>query len=363
MGRLVDSRLKNAITGFMNKRAHTEKAVTFERIPADGSTRMFWRIMPPGQDPSVVVMYNPPQDASVDRENRAYLKIGVHLKGKGLPVPEIYEFDLNMGWFIVEDLGTRNLQDVIASGTDPLAVYETVLDELVRLQIQGAEGFDPSWCCQTRHYDPTVMRRYESHYFRDAFLHHYLGLKAQWPELEDTFEHIAHGACKGAGGFFLHRDFQSKNILLPSQKVGIVDWQGGRLGPLGYDLASLLIDPYTGLAPRQQDTLYHGYIRRIAGINADWAASLHTAYPYLAIQRNLQILGAFSYLTKVKHKTCFEAYIPGALTGLGHLLDRVDDTALFPLKDLIAAITERCGYSDAQPSPKGSAGPGKHPEP
>ena len=340
--------MKKALWAVMEKRGHPENRVTLEPIPADGSTRMFWRMHLSEGDSSVVVMVNPPRDAAVLRENQAYLKIGIHLKEKGLPVPEIYEFDLAEGWFMMEDLGNRNLQDVVNGGADPLGVYEAVLDDLVRLQTRGAEGFDPAWCCQTRQYDHTVMRRYESDYFKEAFLHHYLGLSPRWLELEGAFEHLAHRASQGEARFFLHRDFQSRNILLCRGKIGVVDWQGGRVGPLGYDLASLLIDPYAGLTPEQQHTLYRSYRRRIAAINGAWAESLDAAYPYLAIQRNLQILGAFSHLTKVMHKTHFEAHIPRALRGLHRLLDRMDDGPLIPLKDLVSHVRDAHGQVSSQ---------------
>lgn len=340
----MDPRVKHAIACVMDQMPYSPEAVTWEQIPADGSTRQFWRGIPPGPDPPVVLMVNPPHDAAAQQENRAYLKIGRHLKNKSIAVPEIYECDLETGWFLMADLGRQRLQDAIAVAADPVSLYEAVLDQLVRLQIRGAEGFDPSWCCQTARYDDTVMRQYESAYFRDAFLHHYLGGKPSWPELEEGFAYLAHRASTGGRDVFLHRDFQSKNILISDLSVGIVDWQGGRLGPLGYDLAALLIDPYAGLTRSEQETLYHRYVERISGMNADWLKPLHATYPYLAIQRNLQILGAFAYLTTVINKPQFESYIPAAVTSLYHLLNQVDDPALLPLRGLTENILKR--YDD-----------------
>ncbi|MCP4668510.1 MAG: hypothetical protein GY849_19370, partial [Deltaproteobacteria bacterium] len=69
--------------------------------------------------------------------------------------------------------------------------------------------------------------------------------------------------------------------------------------------------------------------------DARWAAQFEMCYPYLAIQRNLQILGAFSFLTKVMKKKYFEAYIPGALKSLCDLFHHVNDHKLFTLKGLV----------------------------
>jgi aminoglycoside/choline kinase family phosphotransferase len=272
------------------------------------------------------------------RENRAYLMIGRHLRSKGVALPEILWHDLEKGWFIMEDMGDMNLQDLVSSGEDPLPIYEKVLHHLFRLQTEGAKDFDPEWCCQTERYDRTVMLMHEADYFRDAFLGHYLGLKGEWPELEAAFSHLAEKASRAGCGFFLHRDFQSRNIMLSKGHVGIIDWQGGRLGPLGYDLASLIIDPYTRLSPEQQSEVYRMYLGLIKERNPGWAESLERYYPYLAIQRNLQILGAFSYLTMVMNKTCFAAYIPEALRTLDGLLHNVPDQEISRLRDLAAGL-------------------------
>ncbi|MCP4668415.1 MAG: phosphotransferase, partial [Deltaproteobacteria bacterium] len=261
-----------------------------------------------GRGRGYIAMANPPGDHTTKRENRAYVMIGKHLRKKGAPVPEILHYDLEQGWFLLEDLGRTNLQDVALSSENPLPLYEKVLENLFRLQIEGAKGFDPSWCSQTEVYDRTVMRTYESDYFRDAFLYGYLGLKKEWPELEPSFDYLAERASGADNRFFLHRDFQSRNILISRGGIGIIDWQGGRLGPLGYDLASLLIDPYTGLSRRQREHLYDYYLLLVKEHDARRVAQFETCYPYLAIQRNLQILGAFSFLTKVMKKKYFEAY-------------------------------------------------------
>ncbi len=334
----MNSELKTAILLFLKERDHAPERAVFQLLPGDGSRRIFWRITSQRPDISLIAMANPPADDAVRRENYAYLRIGRHLRSKGAPLPEIHRHDLEKGWFIMEDMGHTNLQDVVSSGDDPLPVYEKVLDHLFQLQIEGAAGFDPAWCCQTERYDRTVMLKYEADYFRDAFLSHYLGLKGEWPELEAAFSHLAEKASRAGCGFFLHRDFQSRNIMLSKGNVGIIDWQGGRLGPLGYDLASLIIDPYTRLSRGHKNSVYRIYLALIKEHNPAWVESFERDYPYLAIQRNLQILGAFSYLTKVMNKTYFEEYIPEALKTLDGLLHQVKERELSPLRGLVTGL-------------------------
>jgi hypothetical protein len=272
------------------------------------------------------------------RENLAYLKIGEHLSEKGLPLPRIYRHDLDQGWFLEEDLGDTKLQDVASGQKDRCALYEKVAEILIRLQIQGSQGFNPAWTCQTKTYDRVVMRRYESDYFKNAFLGQYLGMKNQPPELERCFDHLADTASRAESRFFLHRDFQSRNILMSEDRIGIVDWQGGRIGPLGYDLASLVNDPYTGLSGEEKNQVYESYLELLRKEEPRWVDSVEKYFPYLAIQRNLQILGAFSFLSKAKGKPYFDAYISPALRSLVGLLEELNDRRLSALRDLCRAL-------------------------
>ncbi len=303
-----------------------------ELLHGDGSTRRFWRLALPDTNQSFIVMANPPEERISRLENHAYFTIGKHLRRKKVPVPEIYRFDPHQGWFIMEDLGKLCLQDVMRSTQNPLPIYEKVLENLFRLQIEGAKDFSPEWCCQTQEYDRTVMRRLESNYFRDAFLCNYLGGKKEWPELDAPFEHLAEKASQADSRFLIHRDFQSRNIMVSDGSVGFVDWQGARIGPLGYDLASLLIDPYTQLSADIRDSLFQSYLLLIQKHHARQIGSFKRSFPYLAIQRNLQILGAFSFLTTAMRKTHFEPYIPPALSSLRDLLHDVKDSELSPLR-------------------------------
>lgn len=322
----------------MKKTGAGEKAFSLEPLPGDGSHRVFWRISIPETGPSFIAMANPPRTKDRERENMAYVMIAQHLRQKEIPLPVIHEYDLQRGWFIMEDLGSLNLQDAVLSGKDPLPLYARVLEHLFQLQTMGYEGFDPAWCAQTGRYDRTVMQKYEAHYFRDAFLKGFLGYDRPVTHLETAFDHLAQKASRADGEFFMHRDFQSRNIMVDGEKIGIIDWQGGRLGPLAYDLASLLLDPYVRLSDLQQQKIYDAYLISIKNHNPAWVAPFERDYPYLAIQRNLQILGAFSYLSKVMKKSYFEAYIPHALKTLQSLIDKSGDPGLKPLGELVSTI-------------------------
>lgn len=334
----MDMALQDFVYRFLEtRRLHLDEA-RMEQLQGDGSKRLFWRIPCVESKERFIVLSNPPNDAFTRKENNASVQIGIHLKSKGVPVPVIYASNLDRGWIIMEDLGKMRLQDAVTAGQDPLPLYQEIVALLLHLQVKGAEEFDPRWCCQTQYYDHAVMRIYESDYFRDAFLGLYLGLKKEWPELEPAFEHVAARLSQSHRYFFLYRDFQSRNILVQNGRIGFVDWQGGRLGPLGYDLASLLIDPYVALSSETQRTIFQAYADLLRKHDSALADELLLDYPFLALQRNLQILGAFATLTKVHGKTYFEEYIPPALQRLSELLKEMTDAELSPLKNLVTDL-------------------------
>ena len=113
------------------------------------------------------------------------------------------------------------------------------------------------------------------------------------------------------------------------------------MGPLQYDLASLLIDPYVGLREDEKLCLYDYYLAALERYIPGLSQSFSRYYPYLAIQRNLQILGAFSYLGNVQGKKWFLDYIPPALESLeGLLVERVDPE-LNSLTELVRRINRK----------------------
>ena len=313
-----------------------DRTFYWTRLPEDGSRRIFYRLRSDRE--SYIIMINPPVTESAEKENLSFLKIGNHLFGNQIPVPCIYKYDLVNGWFIIEDLGTKNLQEASANSNDTIPLYKKVIDLLINMQFEGRKDFNLNWCYHTKKYDRFIMEKFESDYFLTYFLQGIHGLKQGLDELRFSFKHLSYNASLADNNFFLHRDFQSRNLMVKNNKIGVIDWQGGRLGPLQYDLASLLIDPYVMLKNEEQMILYDYYmtllVKRLSGVSTLF--SKH--YPYIAVQRNLQILGAFSYLSKVQGKNNFLSYISPSLQSLDFLLRKIGDPQLDALKKIVERL-------------------------
>ncbi len=261
-------------------------------------------------------------------EARSAWKIGNHLRKKGVPVPELYGWDRSTGVLLFEDLGDIRLHDLVAREKDiPIqsqeaivAYYQAALEDLATMQSRGAEDFDESWCWDSARYDRRIMIEKESRYFLRAFWQGLLELEVE-KGVEEELGEIARLAGEAPADFFLHRDFQSRNIMIKEGVVRFIDFQGGRLGPLGYDLASLLIDPYCNLPLRFQDELVAVYLKAIGQHVTLLEPDFRKQFTLLAFQRNMQIVGAFSFLYKVRQKPFFVDFIKPALISLRNRLE------------------------------------------
>lgn len=295
---------------------------------ADGSSRRFVRIRRDGQPLCLAVFPATGGQRDLDEANSAW-HIGRHLRSKGIAVPLLYGRQESTGVILFEDLGDLRLHE-IAAATDfsdsrslgrLLSLYGKTLDQLVAMQLGAIAGFSDNWCYDTARYDRQLMLARESGYFLQAFWQD--TLNRQIPEgIERECTFIADQASLAPSDFFLHRDFQSRNIMITEGCVRIIDYQAGRRGPLAYDLASLLIDPYAALPKDVQEQLLQIYIDKIGGSNAIKTSEFRKQYTFLALQRNLQIIGAFAYLSKVHGKDFFAGYIHPAIRMLH---DRLQD--------------------------------------
>jgi aminoglycoside/choline kinase family phosphotransferase len=297
--------------------------LAWEGIAGEGSGRRFYRVQGKGARWVVMANSNPPQDRRGMTENDSFLYIARHLRGAGAPVPEIYHHDMAQGWFLMEDMGDCHLQtEALRNKGDQRQLYETykrVIDCLALIQVEGRAGFDPA---RTHNppYDERFMLTWESGYFYGSFLQDYLGLTIPEEELRAEFAELARQAGQAPGGYFLYRDFQSRNIMVRDDGLGLLDFQGGRLGPLQYDLASLLLDPYVELDQATQAELFSYYVGRVQGRVTLDPAGFREQYAFIALHRAMQILGAFAFLTKQRGLAFFQAYIPPAVRGLRILL-------------------------------------------
>lgn len=297
--------------------------VNLTQLAGDGSNRLFFKIVIAATESYCGVLPGIQNSPKGLAEAEAAFHIGTHLKKRGIPVPDIFGFDPESGFILFEDLGSTLLHDDLQTKRknrediwpESIDTYKEIVELLLYMQISGSVRFDRKWCWQSQRYDKKLMLEKESGYFLRAFCREYLGLTNFSAKLTDEFKQLAARAARQPAVYFLHRDFQSRNLMLCKGEIRVIDFQGGRLGPLGYDLASLLIDPYAAIPPEVQQELLDFYLEHLCKYGLDDLAFLR-GYPSLVLQRNLQILGAFAFLSLQREKTFFQQFIHPAVLSL-----------------------------------------------
>ena len=292
----------------------------WEPLHGDGSERSFYRVS--DRKVSLVLVWSPLVGQRFPNENDSYVYMGKHLLEKGIPVPEIYGYSRTEGLTLLEDLGPVHLQDAVQSADERLiGLYRQAVELLLRMQTEATQGLDTSCCFEAPVYDPPFIIRRELEYFRSSFLEGALQLEINSAYLEGDFSLLATRAGEVRGQpFFMHRDFQSRNLMVKGDLIYLIDFQGARLGPPQYDLASLVFDPYVQLPVSIQNKLLRLHSRNLSESTGMSVDEFTYRFSHVALCRNLQILAAFSFLTKRKGRPHFAQYIMPAWRSLRRLL-------------------------------------------
>lgn len=311
-------------------------------LAGDGSDRTWSRWVSGGH--SIIAVDHGIRKSEAVAEIDSVAAIGAHLRRKHLPVPEIYLHDAFSGLAFMEDFGDEHLESHVKGLGDSNRVfscYEKIIRRLVDMSVSGADGFDPSMAHQTPVYDQAMIMEKECRYFLDAFLNPRLPEPVDFDFFRKEFEALSDRAVAFGFTGFMHRDFQSRNIMVKNRDFYFIDFQGGRMGPIQYDMASLLIDPYVGLPDEMQRRLAAVCFKFLSKVAPVDETSFFSGYEYCAITRNLQMLGAFAHLSEVKGKTRFAQYIPPALQTLWKNLGRRDFPEFPKLKAAVGFVLEK----------------------
>ena len=311
-------------------------------LSSDGSDRRFFQVRWKGK-PAVAIEPSPGDIGT--SETYSYIAIGDHLAKVGIPVPKLYDFNKDTGVIVVEYIGDMHLQTEILAlishnkWSQVKRLYRQALSLLAKMQVCGCRGFNRKWCYDSEYYDGKLAGEREAFYFLQYFVEGLMGC-GKTPELEYELARLALQVdLIDNKEYFLHRDFQSRNIMVWNGALRIIDFQGGRLGPLGYDVAALLLDPYVSLPETIWSELLEFYLNELDALNiALDKAVFEREFYLLALLRTMQALGAYSYLYLKKGKGFFKAYISPAFSNLKALLIRKDFEKFDRIRLLVAGL-------------------------
>ena len=364
------------------------EAAEYEVICGSGSNRCYSRLSGGG--------YSAVGVAGEDRrENEAFLSIGAHLLAKGIRVPEVYAVSDDGSRYLQQDLGAVSLYDAVAEGRkrasaamagsgygvgkavrcpvqagmrtedmshagQPDMELETTLKEaysaderrllagviaaLPEIQMLGAEGLDFGTVCPVPEFDRRSIM-FDLNYFKYCFLK-VAGIHYDEMLLEDDFEALAEDllsvGCKG----FMYRDFQARNVMLYNGVPYFIDFQGGRHGPVHYDVASFVWQAKACYPPGLKEELISLYVNSLRRFRPVDETGFRKELELFVLLRTLQVLGAYGFRGYFERKRHFLESIPYAVANVRELLGE-SMTAYPYLSEVLAAIADDGRFSFA----------------
>lgn len=274
-------------------------------IPPSGSERVFSRIEGEG----VLV------EGGEGEDFERFLAYTAFFKELGLPVPQIFSVDGSQRRAMLEDLGDLSLYNwlKLEKRIERVeAMYRKILDMVVLLHTEITERVRECPLLEGRLFDKAYFR-WETEYFLEWFVRREKGLDVRDKDLDLELDELA-TVCDSFPKNIIHRDLQSKNIIVKDGNPFLIDYQGARMGPSGYDIASLLFDPYVRLEDLTRRHLIDYYVLKRRSKGGFDENLFRSSLPFLKLQRHMQALGAYAFLSIARKKTFFRGYMAEALS-------------------------------------------------
>ncbi len=311
----LDDHVKQEYESFVREALGLPEAadVRLTLIFQGGSDRVFYRVQTDVGTPAVFMHYSPER-----QENNYYAAIAGFLREIGVSAPAVIRHDPGKQFILIEDLGES---DLWSFRNEPWNKRRTLYRETLaladRLHSFALEDFPTETVPLMEEFGPALYR-WERDYFRENFVEGICHVKLGSEEadkLERELASLAKRVHEGARSL-VHRDFQSRNVMICRGVPVLIDFQGMRLGSPFYDLGSLLYDPYVFFTAEERlELLSYYYV--LSNRVLDWKG-FRKAFYEASAQRLMQALGAYGFLGMKRGLSDFLGYIP---RGLENLID------------------------------------------
>ena len=283
---------------------------TIDELPSSGSNRRYFRLT---GTPTLIGV----SGESVE-ENRAFLYMAEHFRGKGLPVPEVFIRSEDNIYYLQEDLGDTLLFNAIEKGRKT-SVFDEEEKQLLRktmrllpaVQFAGADGMDFSYCYPQAEFNSRSIL-WDLNYFKYCFLKA-TGMDFQEDRLEDDFQKMADVLLRSSSATFMYRDFQSRNVMIKDGEPWLIDFQGGRKGPVYYDVASFLWQAKANYPDSLRQELLKEYIEALRKYQPVDESYFYAQLRHFVLFRTMQVLGAYGFRGYFEKKPHFIQSVPFAI--------------------------------------------------
>ena len=278
-------------------------------ISSDASFRRYFRITSPKLDHTLILMDSPPEKEPL-KKFLSRAEIFDELK---ITIPKIYLRNSLMGFLIIEDFGDTTLLKKISENKDPTTLLILAIDIILKIEDEYKKKKN-TFGRKVKIFSKKILLE-ELDLFRNWYVGTHLNQKSKYFALHDfqTFTDLLISSMLREPQTLIHRDFHSKNLMYlnKSKKIGVIDFQDALIGPLSYDLVSLLKDAYPDYHENVENTCLKYFFERIKErqlVKGSFEA-FKTSYDYTAIQRNLKIIGIFCRLKYRDNKDNYMRYL------------------------------------------------------
>ena len=328
----------------------TGETPTCHLLKGEGSNRQYYRLISPSH--SLIGV----KGESVV-ENHTFLVMAKHFESKGLNTPRVVAASDDELYYLQEDLGDESLFHAISDSiqtrsfsSEALDLLKKTMSKLADFQFKAAEGFDFSVCYPIPSMDSRSVL-WDLNYFKYCYLKlahiNFLEL-----ELEKDFQMLTDDLLRYDSNTFLYRDFQSRNVMIKDGEPYFIDFQGGRKGPVFYDVASFVWQAKANYPKEIKNELIGAYIESLRKYQQVDETQFRSALSLFVLFRMIQVLGAYGYRGLFERKAHFMESIPFALMNIKELLEENDFSRYPYLCSLLKKMSEQvCESSKELPDP------------
>ena len=294
-------------------------------LAGDASTRRYYRLVL-GQKTWVLMSWDP-----FDANQFPFLNVQRHFKKNGVLVPEVVRMSPELGQVILEDLGDLTLERKFWENQDQslaMPFYEQAIDELIKMHYNATLDKDPN-CSAFKIMFDTDKFLWEMNYGREHLLEKLCGLKIS-PTVSSQLDKIFLKICQTLHEepkYISHRDYHSRNVMLTLGKTRIIDFQDARLGPIQYDLVSLVHDSYVNMAPQYRAHILDNYLQKAKPfLPKDFSrAHFDEIFRLQIIQRCFKACGSFASFYNNRQDKRYLKYLSNTLKTVDHVLKEHDE--------------------------------------
>jgi aminoglycoside/choline kinase family phosphotransferase len=317
-------------------------------LEGDASDRKYVRLVVEGRGEGDQVSYvlmqlSRPWVPQGSRRELPFVNVARHLSEKGIPVPRVFFDASEEGFVLLEDVGNVTLESRLErqSLQERRRLYESAIEILVRMQSEASTASSRPCYALAYSFDAETFFR-ELCFFREHALEGLWGHDIPADRRTELDGHF-YGLCTEIAGYpkvFTHRDYHARNLMVQADRLTLLDFQDARLGPITYDLASLLRDSYVCLAPGEQEALIGHYreVAQRAGLACPDPDDFQRAFLRTGLQRNLKAIGTFAYQAVVKGMGRYLPSIPNTVDSVRSALEK--DPELAPFRQALQPYVE-----------------------